>query len=91
MNLIRVAGHVVNMDYVLYIEYGKQQNGTDFVTFNFPGSVHTVTDNNANDNTTWNVTGAEASMFILWLEKHAENVIPQEPGATTPKPFRTIG
>lgn len=73
MNLIRIAGHVVNMDNVLYVEYGKRGE-EDFVMFNFPGRVHTVTDNQASDNTTWYVTGADAVMFIRWLEQNSQDV-----------------
>lgn len=89
MNLIRIAGHVVNMDNVLYVEYGKRGE-EDFVMFNFSAPVHAVTNNQASDRPTWLVTGADAAMFIRWLEKNAKDVTPTEPKEPS-KPFRTIG
>jgi len=73
MNLIRVAGNIVNMDNVLYVGYGGE-NDESYVRFNFSGQVQTVTDNVASDDTKWLVKGPDAARFIAWLEEHSHDV-----------------
>ncbi len=76
MNLIRVAGHIVNMDTVLYVEYGNA-TGEEYIRFNFSGPVQTVTDTVASDDSKWLVKGPDAAAFIQWLEKNSEDVTPR--------------
>lgn len=73
MNLIRIARHIINMDNVLYVEYGGEHDES-YVRFNFSGPVQTVTDNIASDDSKWLVKGPDAALFIAWLEENSHDV-----------------